>query len=160
MAEVRRRADLFPGVDPRDLDAWAETLRRDPDLHLPRDASLAPYLREALRRLQDGLAAQPGWPGKSRLTFVRRTAFGLVNDDKPNRWASGRTDGREGVCATAMKPRQSSRGGRVDASDVDAAALVADMLPPPPPPAPRSPPGSLAEALARNRLKLAAGGGT
>jgi hypothetical protein len=99
IGELRRRASLFPGSKAQDLDGWARMLARDTDIQLPASASLAPYLREALRKLADCIAAEPWRSAKDRFSFVRRATIGLVNDDKPNGWASGKTNGERGVCA-------------------------------------------------------------
>lgn len=125
--EMTRRADLFPGTDPRDLDAWARGLLRDPDLHLPPKAQLAPYLRAALRKLAGKVAATPGMVNGSRFSFVHTVTFGMVNDDKINHWASGKTDGKEGVCAPPRSQRQQATGSsELDASDADAEIAEAD----------------------------------
>lgn len=123
-SEIRRRLNLFPGATEADLSRWAADLRKDPDLHLPSGVSLAPYLRRALSGLADLVAATPTKPNKDRLAYVRRSALGLVNDDKPNGWASGRTDGREGVCGHAGRPLASAGHGQSHAGDFDAANAV------------------------------------
>lgn len=75
-------------------------------MDLPKTASLVPYVRRAMEKLGDVVTAKPETPLVHRLTFVSRTTVGLVNDDKQHGWASGKTDGAEGVCAPPSAPEQ------------------------------------------------------
>lgn len=101
-------------VDPQDVPAWACGLREELSTVMPAGVSAVPYLAEALRKLLDLATGQPEMPSRNRLAFVRKATLGLVHDDKRNGWASGKTEGAEGVCAPRSRH---DRGGSRSWSD-------------------------------------------
>ena len=115
VAELQAQESLLAGMHRDDIEQLAQSLVSHVDIRLPTQASLAPYVRKALQKLRTAVLADPGKKLQDRLRYLDSTTVGLTIDDKLHGYASGKTNGEQGVCA----PRSSQRGVK-GVLDVDA----------------------------------------